>query len=115
MKDNKFVNYKEAIQLIHNEAQYAASILSQCICYVSAQEISKNSILVTVKFERMGFDVWFQIEVSYDASYLYGEVKSKLEYNCEISIVNLISKLYGNEEILERSEENGQGQYSEGN
>ncbi len=109
MKDNKIVNYKEAMQLIHNEAQYAASILSQCICYVSAQENSKNSVLVTVKFERMGFDTWFQIEMSYNASYLYSEIKSKLEYNCEISIVNLISKSYRNEEILERSEDNGQG------
>ncbi len=108
MKDNKIVNYKEAIQLIHNEAQYAASILSQCICYVSAQNTNKNSILITVKFESMGRDTWFQIEVSYSASYLYGEIKSKLEYNCEISIVNLISKLYRNEEILERSEESEQ-------
>lgn len=105
MKDNKILNYKEVIQLIHNEAQYAASILSQCICYVSAQESSKNSVLVTVEFERIGHNTWFQIETSYSASYLYSEIKSKLEYNCEISIVNLISKSYKNEEILERSEE----------
>lgn len=109
MKDNKIVNYKQAMQLIHNEAQYAASILSQCICYVSAQETSKKSVLVIVKFERMGHNTWFQIEMSYNASYLYGELKSKLEYNCKISIVNLISKSYRNEEILERSEEDGQG------
>ena len=53
----------------------------------------------------MGCDTWFQIEISYSASYLYSEMKSKLEYNCEISVVNLISKSYRNEEILERSEE----------
>lgn len=103
MEVKQFVSFKETMQLIHNEAQYAASILSQCICYVSAQEINKNSVLVTVKFERMGRDTWFQIEISYSASYLYRELKSKLEYNCEISIVNLISKSYRNEEILERS------------
>lgn len=105
MKDNKILDYKETMQLIHNEAQYAASILSQCICYVSVQESGKNSVLVTVKFERMGLGTWFQIEISYNASYLYSEIKSKLEYNCEVSIVNLISKSYGNENILERSEE----------
>ena len=105
MKDNKILNYQEAIQLIHNEAQYAVSILSQCICYISAQESGKNSVLVTVEFERMGHNTWFQIEISYRSSYLYSKIKSKLEYNCEISIVNLINKSYRNEEILERSEE----------
>lgn len=105
MEDNKNLNYKETMQLIHNEAQYAASILSQCICYISTQEKNKNSVLVTVKFERMGLNTWFQIEISYSASYLYSELKSNFEYICEMSIVNLISKSYRNENILERSEE----------
>ena len=108
MKDDKIINYKEAMQIIYNEAQYAASILSQCICYVSAQESGKNSVIVTVRFERMGLNTLFGIEMSYNASYLYSELKSKLEYNCEISIVNLISKSYRDEEILERSEESEQ-------
>lgn len=108
MKDNKILNYKETMQLIHNEAQYAASILSQCICYISVKEKNNSSILVTVKFERMGFGTWFQIEMSYNASYLYSEIKSKIEYSCESSVVDLIRKSYGNENILERSEESEQ-------
>lgn len=99
-----FVNYEQVIQLIHNEVNYAASILSNCEPCVFVDAKENDTIFVMVKFSRMNFCQYFQFVINQNEKYSYDEIKMDFECSCKKAILCLVYESYGKENIIERSE-----------
>ena len=100
-----FINYEQVIQLIRNEANYAASILSNCKPCVFVNGKENDAISVMVKFSRMNFYQCFQFVINRNEKRLYDEIKMDFECSCKKAILRLVYESYGKENIIERSEE----------